>query len=92
MTKKQAVQQFRWDWSDFLKSNPSWRGDTIAKRCAFNDYVGHTCLAQASHQVRADLVVLHELVRVVLPAVPIRVPSADETQAIADWIRLLSHD
>ena len=39
MTKKQAVQQFRWDWSDFLKSNPSWRGDTIAKRCAFNDYV-----------------------------------------------------
>ena len=39
MTKKQAVQQFRWDWSDFLKSNPHFRGDSIAKRCAFNDYV-----------------------------------------------------
>ena len=22
-----------------VKSNPSWRGDSIAKRCAFNDYV-----------------------------------------------------
>ena len=39
LTKKQAVQQFRWDWSDFLKSNPSWRGDKVAKRCAFNDFV-----------------------------------------------------
>ena len=39
MTKKQAVEQFRWDWSDFLKNNPSFRGDKIAKRCAFNDYV-----------------------------------------------------
>ena len=39
MTKKDVVQQFRWDLSDFLKSNPSWRGDSIAKRCAFNDYV-----------------------------------------------------
>ena len=39
MTKKDAVQQFRWEWSDFLKSNPNFRGDSIAKRCAFNDYV-----------------------------------------------------
>ena len=39
MTKKDVVQQFRWDWSDFLKSNPNFRGDTIAKGCAFNDYV-----------------------------------------------------
>ena len=23
----------------FLKSNPNFRGDSIAKRCAFNDYV-----------------------------------------------------
>ena len=30
MTKKDVVQQFRWDWSDFLKSNPNFRGDTIA--------------------------------------------------------------
>ena len=27
------------DWSDFIKSNPNFRGDSIAKRCAFNDYV-----------------------------------------------------
>jgi len=39
MTKKDVVQQFRWDWSDFIKSNPNFRGDSIAKRCAFNDYV-----------------------------------------------------
>ena len=39
MTKKDVVEQFRWDWSDFLKSNPNFRGDSIAKRCAFNDYV-----------------------------------------------------
>ena len=39
MTKKDAVQQFRWDWADFVKSNPNFRGDSIAKRCAFNDYV-----------------------------------------------------
>ena len=39
MTKKDVVQQFRWDWSDFLKSNPSWRGDSIAKREAFNNFV-----------------------------------------------------
>ena len=39
MTKKQAVQQFRWDWSDFLQSNPNYRGDKVAKRCAFNDFV-----------------------------------------------------
>ena len=39
LTKKQAVQQFRWDWSDFLKSNPSWIGDKVAKRCTFNDFV-----------------------------------------------------
>ena len=39
MTKKDVVQQFRWDWSDFLISNPIFRGVCIAKRCAFNDYV-----------------------------------------------------
>ena len=39
MTKKDVVQQFRWDWSDFLKSNPNLRGDSIDKRCAFNYYV-----------------------------------------------------
>ena len=39
MTKKEVVQQFRWNWSDFLESNPNYRGDKVAKRCSFNDYV-----------------------------------------------------
>ena len=39
MTKKQAVQQFRESWADFVANDSSWRGDSIAKRCAFNDYV-----------------------------------------------------
>ena len=39
MTKVEAVASFRESWSDFLQSNPHFRGDSIAKRCAFNDYV-----------------------------------------------------
>ena len=39
MTKKEAVASFRESWADFVASDPSWRGDSIAKRCAFNDYV-----------------------------------------------------
>ena len=39
LTLGSNYEQFRWDWSDFLKSNPHFRGDSIAKRCAFNDYV-----------------------------------------------------
>ena len=38
-TKKEVVAQFRELWADLLASEPSWRGDSIAKRCAFNDYV-----------------------------------------------------
>ena len=39
MTKVEAVASFRESWRDFLESNPNFRGDSIAKRCAFNDYV-----------------------------------------------------
>ena len=39
MTKKQAVDSFRELWRDLLASEPHYRGDSIAKRCAFNDYV-----------------------------------------------------
>ena len=39
MTKKEVVASFRELWSDFLQSNPNFRVDSIAKRCAFNDYV-----------------------------------------------------
>ena len=39
MTKKEAVASFWESWADFVANDPSWRGDSIAKRCAFNDYV-----------------------------------------------------
>ena len=39
MTKVEAVASFRESWADFVANDPSWRGDKIAKRCAFNDYV-----------------------------------------------------
>jgi len=35
-TKKEVVAQFRDLWADV---DPKWRGDTIAKREAFNNYV-----------------------------------------------------
>ena len=38
-TKKEVVAQFRELWADLLASDPSWRGDSIAKREAFNNYV-----------------------------------------------------
>jgi len=39
MTKVEAVASFRELWRDVVASDPMWRGDKIAKRCAFNDYV-----------------------------------------------------
>ena len=39
MTKKEAVASFRECWGNFLECNPHFRGDSIAKRTAFNDYV-----------------------------------------------------
>ena len=39
MTKKEAVASFRESWSDFVTNESKFRGDKIAKRCAFNDYV-----------------------------------------------------
>ena len=39
MTKVEAVASFRESWRDFLSSSPHFRGDKIAKRTAFNDYV-----------------------------------------------------
>ena len=38
-TKQEVVAQFRELWADTVANDPKWRGDTIAKRCAFNDYV-----------------------------------------------------
>tara|TARA_Y100001973_G_C5088916_1_gene276403 strand:- start:534 stop:722 length:189 start_codon:yes stop_codon:yes gene_type:complete len=39
ITKKEVVAQFRELWADTVALEPHWRGDSIAKRCAFNDYV-----------------------------------------------------
>ena len=34
-----SYKSFRELWRDFLVSNPNFRGDSIAKRTSFNDYV-----------------------------------------------------
>ena len=39
MTKVEAVASFRDSWNIFLVRNPHFRGDKIAKRTSFNDYV-----------------------------------------------------
>ena len=39
MTKTEVVEQFRELWADVVANDPKWRGDSVAKRCAFNDYV-----------------------------------------------------
>ena len=39
ITKKEVVAQFRELWAETIASDPMWRGDAIAKRCSFNDYV-----------------------------------------------------
>ena len=38
-TTAQVLDQFRYNCKVFVKQNPSWRGDTIAKREAWNDFV-----------------------------------------------------
>jgi len=43
MTKVEVVASFRELWSDVVASDPMWRGDKIAKRCAFNDYTDTLC-------------------------------------------------
>ena len=39
MTKKQVLEQFRELWRDLVASDPNLRGDSIAKREEFNNYV-----------------------------------------------------
>jgi len=42
-TKKEVVAQFRELWADTVALEPHWRGDSIAKRTAFNDYTDSLC-------------------------------------------------
>ena len=39
MTKKQVLEQFRELWRELVASDPDLRGDSIAKREEFNNYV-----------------------------------------------------
>lgn len=38
-TKKQVLAEFAELWKDIVARNPNYRGDVIAKREAFNDFV-----------------------------------------------------
>lgn len=39
MNKKQVLQEFRMFWADLVSVDKNMKGDTIAKREAFNNYV-----------------------------------------------------
>jgi len=41
MTKKEAVAMFRQVWKEAVAWNPHLKGDKIAKRCEFNDYIDY---------------------------------------------------
>lgn len=36
ITKAEALAEFRASWAEFVKNNPQWKGDTIAKREEWN--------------------------------------------------------
>jgi hypothetical protein len=38
-TKQQVLEQFKELWTEAVKHDPTLKGDSIAKREAFNDYV-----------------------------------------------------
>lgn len=39
MTKQQVLAQFREMWAELVKNNPDLKGDSVAKREEFNNYV-----------------------------------------------------
>lgn len=39
LTKVEAVRLFAEEWIQILERQPNWKGDTIAKREAFNNFV-----------------------------------------------------
>ena len=42
-TKAQVLEQFRYNWKVATLSNPSLKGDRIAKYYAWNDYTDMLC-------------------------------------------------
>ena len=39
MTKKQVLASLREMWAEICEAEPMWRGDSIAKRESFNNFV-----------------------------------------------------
>ena len=39
ITKAQALSQFRYNWKVFVKQQPKWKDDVIAKRESWNEFV-----------------------------------------------------
>ena len=38
-TKTQVLDQFRYNWKVLIKQQPQWKGDAIAKRESWNNFV-----------------------------------------------------
>lgn len=39
ITKAQALEQFRLNWKSITIAQPKWKGDDVAKRECWNDFV-----------------------------------------------------
>ena len=39
VTKAEALSQFRYNWKVFVKQQPKWKDDVIAKRESWNEFV-----------------------------------------------------
>ena len=64
-------------------------GDEL--QCTLDDNTRDACLFQALVEVLTNLLILDQVIAKVLATEPIRVPTADNTQAVANWINFLSH-
>ena len=42
-TKAQALEQFRYNWKVLVMQQPKWKGDVVAKREAWNNFVDYIC-------------------------------------------------
>jgi len=38
-TKRQALREFKYVWESILSERPNYKGDSIAKREAFNNFI-----------------------------------------------------
>ena len=54
---------------------------------SLNYYLGNACLWKTGVKILADLVILLNSVSII--TVPVRVPTADDTKSVADWISFL---